>query len=439
MPIRLAISVRLPAIAALVCMSACTAAAQGLSAELLLRSRIKAHVRDQVARLPNCTCLETVTRFHKESGRASKLEPLDTVRLEVVYTNGREWYGSPGARNLSEGNPGAFIGAGMIANGMFGITLHNLFVAEVATFTPRGEDAIEGRPAVKYDFRLPRTQLNLQISIPEGRGTVGEEGSFWADPTTLDISRLTSRMSEIPLGLPLASAEYSVDYAHIRVGGFDALMAQQADLDMRLDSGVEDYDRFDFTHCRAFESHSEIRFDAPEADAASPPPTAASSGATTREVEVRLPALLLVTVQLTTAITDQDAVGKLIEARISGDVRSKGKVLIEDGALVHGRIRRLDRYPGRGYFAIGLEFTEVQTRDGPVRFYADLLRLEKRQGVRPALQESVRLPDRRYGFVEIKLPELPGVASFFVEGKSFVLAAGFQTVWRTRGPLHGVD
>jgi hypothetical protein len=426
-------------IAALLTLSACAAAAQSLPPEVILLSRIKAHMRDQVARLPNCTCLETVTRFHKEPGTAAKLRALDNVRLEVVYTNGREWYGSPGARNLSEGNPAAFIGVGMIANGIFGMTLHNLFVSDVATFTFQGEEVIDGRPAVKYDFRLPRMQLQMEISIPEGRGTVGEEGSFWADRAKFDILRLTSRVTEIPPGLPLSSTEYTVNYAHTRIDEFDALLAQQADLDMLLDSGVEDYDRFDFTHCRAFQSHSEIRFDAPDAEPASPAPVASGGRATTREVDVRLPALLQLAIRLTSVITDQDAVGKLIEARIDGDVRSKGRVLIDDGALVHGRIRRLDRYPEEGYFAVGLEFTEVQTRDGPARFYADLLRLEKRQGIRPVVRESVSLPYRREGSLELKLPELPGVASFFVEGKSLILPAGFQTVWRTRGPLHGVD
>jgi hypothetical protein len=407
-------------IAALLSLSAC-AATQGLPPEVILLSRIKAHMRDQVARLPNCTCLETVTRFHKEPGAASKLKPLDIVRLEVVYTNGREWYGSPGARNLPEGNPAAFIGAGMIANGIFGITLHNLFNAEVATFTSQGKDAIEGQPAVKYDFRLPRTQLHMEVSIPEGKGTVGEEGSIWADPATFDVLRLTSRVTEIPPGLPLSAAEYTVNYAHTRIDEFDALLAQQADLDMMLDSGVEEYDRFDFTHCRAFQSHSEIRFDDPDAESVSPAHAAASGGATPHEVDVRLPALLQVAIRLTSAITDLDAVGKPIDARISGDVRSKGKVLIDDGAPVHGRLRRLDRYPGEGYFAVGLEFTEVQTRDGPARFYADLLRLEKRKGVRPVLRESVWLPNRREGSREITLPELPGVASFLCRWEKLCL------------------
>ncbi len=35
----------------------------------------------------------------------------------------------------------------------------------------------------------------------------------------------------------------------------------------------------------------------------------------------------------------------------------------------------------------------------------------------------------------IVLPELPGVASFFVPGKSLELPPALVLVWRTRGPL----
>ncbi len=389
-------------------------------------------MRDEIAQLPNCTCLETITRFHKEPARAAGLWPLDTVRLEIVYSNGREWYGSPGERNLAEGNPAAFIGAGLIANGMFGITLHNVFVSDVATLTPRGADSIYGRRALTYDFRLPRAQLKLQISIPEGNGTVGEEGTFWIDPVTLDLMRMTSRITEIPTYLPLTSAEYTADYARTRFGGFSALLAQQAEMDMQLDSGVEDKDRFDFTHCRSFEIRSELNFDVPEPGAAPLTPSAALIRA-----DATLPALLKVTIRLTTPISDRNAVGEVIEARVAGAVRSKGAIVIDDGAIVRGRIRRLDRNLTKNLFNVGLEFTEVETRSGPARFFADLLDMEKRKGVETTLREFA--PQGHAGFQqsEISLPELPGVAAFFILGKSVTLAAGFQTVWRTRGLLRG--
>jgi hypothetical protein len=417
---------------------ACAAMAQDLAPEIILLSRIKDHMQSELAALPNYTCLETVTRFHKDSARGAKLQALDTVRLEIVYTDHHEWYGSPGDRSLTETDPVSFIGAGMIANGIFGITLHNLFVADVATFTPQGEDRIAGRAAVRYAFRLPRMFNHFSVSIPGGTGTVGEEGSFWADPQTLDLLRLDVQVVEIPPYLPLASAEFKVNYARTRIAESDVLLPQWADLHMIHNARMEDYDRFDFTYCRSFQTHSALRFDTSAVDSAEAPTEAVSRSIVPSEPEASIPALLLVTVQLATPITDKDPVGKLIEGSVVGDVRRKGKIVIENGAPVRGRIRRLERHANNSRFIVGLEFTEVQAQGVPTRFFADLLRIEKRKGVQPSIIELVRLPNETVDNTKLELPELPGVASFFVDGKAFTLPAGFRTYWRTRGMLRGV-
>src|SRR5215470_12224497 len=78
---------------------------QDFAPEVQLLTRIKAHLREELSQIPNYTCLETIARFHKEPGRPAQgrgqLKPLDTVRLEIVYSDHREWYGSPGDRKLS--------------------------------------------------------------------------------------------------------------------------------------------------------------------------------------------------------------------------------------------------------------------------------------------------------------------------------------------------
>ena len=417
------------------CVLAAAAAAQDLSPEMILLSRIKAHMATELAQLPNYTCLETIARFHKEP-RAPRLKPLDSMGLEVVYSGRHEWYGLPGDVTLSEENPASFIGAGMIGNGMFGIALHNLFVADAAQFTARGEDSINGRRAVKYDFRLPRVTSKFEIALVGGRGTVGEEGSFWADPQTLDLLRLDAEATEIPAFLPLAFMKSTVSYARTRIGEFDALLAQQADLQMRGTDGVGDFDHFDFTHCRAYQTVSTIRFDANPLDASKAPDTAKPE---IRVAQTKIPALLADTIQLTTPITDRDPVGRLIEAKVVGDVKYRGNVVIASGAPVRGRVRRLDQAIGKAIFAVGLEFTEVQVQGTPVRFYADLLRLDKMKGVQPELRQKVVLLHGDIGNLTLVLPELPGVASFFVTGKTFTLPVGFRTVWRTRGPIRGVQ
>lgn len=399
-----------------------------------LLARIKSHMREELGHVTNYTCLETTARFHRGRDAHAKIRPFDTVRLEVAYANHHEWYGSPGDRNLSQDNPVAFVGSGMIGNGFFEITLNNIFMGERATFTRRGEEALGGRTAYRYDFRLPRRFGEITVSLVGGVGTVGEQGSFWVNPQSLDLIRVEARADEIPPFLPLGAMSLSVDYTRTRIGDYDVLLAQDADLRMLKVAGEENYNHLEYTHCRAFSAESTISFDQEQPQAL--PPDSSKTLSAPNGIIQAVPALLLVTVQLTTAITDQDAVGALIQGKVLGDVRHRGKIVIPNGAVVRGRIRRLDRYE-KGGFVVGLEFTEVEAGDGSsLRFYADLLRLDKAPGIQQILSERALVPYA--GGVQsreekITLPELPGVASFFVRGKTLTVPNGFRMVWRTRG------
>jgi len=414
---------------------ACAAAPQDLAPDVLLLSRIKRHLREELAHTPNYTCLETISRFHYDPKsllqRHKGLARLDTVRLEIVYTDHREWYGSPGAKTLSEDDPVAFIGGGMIGTGSFGITLHN--IVEGGIFTYRGEDPIDGRRAVKYDFRIPQMLHSLQISIAGGIGTVGEEGSIWVNPESLDLIRMESHAVEIPPFLPLQASTASVDYARMHIGDSEALLAQQADSRVLEDSGEENYNRMEFTHCRSYGATSAISFDAKPAESGetAPAPPAPFTGPA-------VPAFLEVTVLLRAPLSDKDSVGTLIEGKVAGNVVHKGKVVVPDGALVHGRIRSLDHYPDKKVFVVGLEFTEVDVSGRLLPFYADLLRLDKDPRIELELTRRIFVP--RLGGVgladeSITLPQLPGVATFFVNGTNLSLPAGFRLIWRTRGVI----
>jgi len=193
---------RLSKYASVVCVAACAVMAQDLAPEVLLLSRIKSHLRYEFAHLPNYTCLETIARFQKakqrglmprrthsanatdqsnvESWQGGKFSQVDTVRLEVACSDHHEWYCLPGAQKLSEENPAALAGGvGLISNGSFSTTLHNLFMVDGATFTSRGEDSVDGRKAVKFDYRFPAGSIIARISLLGGQGAVNEEGSFW--------------------------------------------------------------------------------------------------------------------------------------------------------------------------------------------------------------------------------------------------------------------
>ena len=244
---------------------------------------------------------------------------------------------------------------------------------EGGIFTYRGEEPLAGRRAVKYDYRISSLTKALRIALEGAVGDVGEEGSIWVNPESLDVIRIASHATDIPPYLPLARATMSVDYAHMRIAGKDALLAQAADSRMVDTSGIDSYNRIDFTHCHSYSTNSEITFGEKVTPAAATVPAALTPGAA-------LPALLDATTVLTAPVSDKDFVGSAIDGKISGDVVRKGKIVIPDGSLVHGRIRALDRYPDYGVFAVGLEFTDVEVHGESLPFYADALRLDKYLG-----------------------------------------------------------
>ncbi len=172
-------------------------------------------------------------------------------------------------------------------------------------------------------------------------------------------------------------------------------------------TGEESRNQIEFTHCRLFTAHSSISFGA---NAGFP---AFGEGAALDKRE--LPPGLSMVLRVNTAIGAKAAVGDLVEGLVEGNVTHKKRVVIPDGSLVRGRVRRLEDRGGA--WAVSLEFTDMEAGDARYRFFADLVSVE---GV-----PAVRRPGSGAA-------ELPGVGTFVVEGSHVDVAAGFRMTWKTR-------
>src|SRR5438045_2508607 len=115
-------------------------AADDLPPGVLLLSRVKRHIREQVERLPDYTCLQTAARFRREAGARPPANATDVVVLEVLNTGSKEMYAFPGATDFRDDHPGAFTAGGLSGTGMFGLFLSTLFVHDNAMFQYRGDD-----------------------------------------------------------------------------------------------------------------------------------------------------------------------------------------------------------------------------------------------------------------------------------------------------------
>lgn len=406
------------------------AAEDSLPAHVLLLRRIKDHMRAEIERQPDYTCLETTERRRHEAGQKGPPQLADTLLLEVLTTTGKELYASPGARDFAEESPTAFAVGGMSGTGAFSLHARALFVNDLGLTVYRGEEDLLGRRAVRYDYRVPELLSGWTLRTATASGRVGMKGSFWADPKTLDVIRLRVEASEIPPRLGIASHIETIDYARTRISGGDILLPQSVLAEMAFDSGAFNRNISEFTHCRAFSAESRISFDEP-----APPPGGGAAKRAPDELRV-VPEGLVIAVELTSTIAATDPIGKPVEGRVAADVIQKRKVIVPAGAKVRGRLRRLERHADFGaYFAVGLEFTEIELPDGPARFYATLQDMPEKGPIQFILERPAKTKANELFHVDqLYLPYVAGVASFFVKGDRLIIPPNLRTVWRTRTP-----
>jgi hypothetical protein len=413
-----------------------SARAQELSPDLRLLVGIKEHIRQQIAMTLDYTCLETIQRLHRPPGRNTRLETVDTVHLEVLYTGRRELYSSPGARHFADDTAGSFVASGIMAGGAFGSFVDAVFTGG-ATYKYKGTELLRGSTAARYDFHLSSFVKPLTISLTGSAPFVtGLEGSFWADAASLDLIRLEVRPDDVPPYLPIQDIGMTLDYAPVRLGALDLTVPQAAEYWLAKTSGEEDRNQVEFSQCRKFEADSSLSFLSPGAEA--PPVPVAATTPSSHQVAPpqTIPAGLEVDLRLARDIDDAESVGTLLSATVAADVRAKGKIVIPKGTVVTGRLRRLERHSDDGeYWIVSIEFVELELAGAPARFFADLVSMDRIPGYESILSTptalthggssaGTRTENRR-------VLDPPGVASFFVRGTHVTLSKGLRMVWKT--------
>ena len=413
-------------------MIASGAPSQDLPPGVVLLGAVKRHIQQELQRLPNISCLETVRRETQPA--KGKWRPLDTVRLEVLTNGVKELYASPGDRTFSDRHPITYAGSGTLSDGFFGLHLKTILVTGSVSYTYKGEEEIGGSQLARWDYRLPQMWSGQEIRLQQGSGTVGLHGSFWADPKTLDVLRLDLNAEDFPPALPLAEVSWSIRLARTALAeAVSLLLPRSVEFHMAWFTGEANRSSIDFTQCRVFGAQSAINFDAPD----SVPQPVRFGTASLDDTLRTLPAGLKVAVKLRSRISAQSAVGKLIDGVVAGPVSSNGQVIIQAGSRARGRIRRLEfSHDPIPHYVVAVEFTELELNGIRHRFYADLVQVGPARGVEQQLTVSSQTRDFGGAATQrtevLSTPPIPGVAIFFVKSDKLDLPPGLQTVWKTR-------
>jgi hypothetical protein len=247
--------------------------AQDLPDWVLQLSRAKHHARSNFERLPNYACFQTVERFDK-GPRDRVFRPLDTLHLEVAFVGGKELYARGGGHFDAE-SPSDLISTGAFGTGTFTSTARNLFVLDASRPTGWSREYRDGKPeALRFDFEISQMKGPLTLQTGSVTAVVGERGSFWVDPESLDLLEIEDHAVDIPPELLMIDSQTNIRYAKVRIGSSDVILPRTAEMLVLRSSGGISRNVSEFSGCREYGSESTITFgdDPPLPQTAPPPP-----------------------------------------------------------------------------------------------------------------------------------------------------------------------
>ena len=385
------------------------------SPEMVRLKQALERMGENLERLPNYTCLETIDRSIRQTAK-DKLLVRDRIHLQVAFIGFEEVFAWPGSANFE---PRAAIqiapgGAGGI--GSWGGWSRNVLRSSAPAFTYAGECTVEGRRGMRYDFHVPWASSAYTVGAGNRQLVVPYAGTFCIDPGSLDIMRLEMR-AEVA-HLPFAAVSETIDYGRVRIGAADFLLPQSHTLAITDLEGHEGRNVTTLSACRQY-----------AADSAEPVPQQKAE-------EPQLPAGIYLNLKLETRITfDQSAVGDPVSARLDRAFRATG-ISVPKGALVSGHIRRIEeRYQPEKHYLVGLDFSTLSFADTHLSFRAHLvgpqLRFERRPDSVTNLNNAPII-DVTGLEIDDSNPLSPfGV--FRVRTGRLDLARGLPMIWQTQG------
>ncbi len=379
---------------------------------------------DNLKRLPNYTCLQTIERLRRASA-GLRWETVDRVRLEVALVDGKELFSWPGAKKFEDRDLKDMVMGGATSTGNFGLLAKAVFLTGAPNFHYMGEKVLDGRRTHRWDYDVPLERSGYMLRNGEREAVVGFHGSFWADAETFDVVRLEASADNIPPRLELLTSGDAVDYQRVRVGVEDFLLPRASELHI-TDFAGENRNQILFSNCHQYAGESVLVF------------TDASSDqqidrGPSRVIEV--PEGLALNLSLKTTVRPDGAVGDAVTARLNSALKHGGESIAPKGAEARGRVVFLrESKAGDASYVVGLEFSEIVYERTVARVRCRLQEVVTAANnivsTKPMVRGPAGLPAKAADQVNI-----PGV--FFVR-RGTVLAAGLQMIWRTE-PISSED
>ncbi len=355
--------------------------------------RARTNLQSMTQRLSKYACIETVDRVYYEppdqpligqscsqiqAARNSRAEPpaieaSDRLRLEVTVSEGHEIHAWPGATRFDARDVDEIIHQGPIGTGSFGTHLIGVFDNPAVEFHFIGEKTEGGHAVLEYRYHVSAQASRYRVKTGNTWQLVPYDGTFWLDPQSVELRHFTLEAESLPAGSFMCQLHGALDYQQVHIGDGDVLLPSEGQLAIVMDTGRETGNRTTFSACREYQAESALHFDDSNVDSAAAKPVVRTA--------LVLPIGLPVDLALAEPIdTSTAAAGDPVSAKVMKPVRrgSAGEILIHPGAMVHGRIARMEHriLPAAAVFP---DFDFVQPADARRHLVAVRRQLRRRR------------------------------------------------------------
>ena len=398
---------------------------QDEEARTALLSRVMGTMRHALARMPDYTCTETITRSTGD-GTPLRVRTLERLRLQVALIGGKELFSWPGAAPFERDSLYDLVGGGTAGTGDFAGFSRGVFGSDAARFTTGEEEVRAEKRTVRYDYIVPRTSSGYVLRSDIDRAVVDYGGSFWVDPATGRVLTLQVevdyRRNHIPDVLDMFDVKTLLDFKHIVIGGEDLPFPDSSTLTVvHLRNSIVSNNRIEFSGCRQYAAESSIQFGehgkaAPTATATSPP--------------AELPDGLDFEVTLEEPIrASSSAAGDAISAILLHPVKA-GTLRIPKGARLVGRILGIETDLDKDATHVRLGFSHLEIEGRYFPFRARLVTSASAPGVVAGGRRQAKWINLR-DIQNAGTPEWRTRMDFTLIGKEGQMAKGFRMEWTT--------
>jgi hypothetical protein len=232
--------------------------APGAEDPAVLFQRIKAHISEHLAQLPNYTCHETINRISRVG---SAWRHLDTVDLEVAFAGQEELFSRPGTDRFGEESIEKIVAGGTISNNALGSHIDLILSRDWAEFKYAGAGKKDGRKTLRYDLRVPIEKSRFRVRHAGAEGMAGYEGSVWVDADTLDLVRVDFKVNRIPSHIGVRLIEESLHYKKLPIGKSEFDLPSHSELGATDDMGNYSLNMIKLDRCREFAADSVVKYD----------------------------------------------------------------------------------------------------------------------------------------------------------------------------------